>query len=288
VKSAKPFFLSALTAILVFIFSVPALAEPPAASANQFMFDFGFNYRYFDYKEDLNLPQKSTENGWLPGVYFNFAFQKKSIIYTKVHVDFAAADIDYDGSTQSGRPVTFSDQKTRLFKFEWDVGYPIPIGKNFTLTPYVGYGFHYWQRGESRYIASANAYFIKEEYLWHYIPVGITAHYDITDKLAIGGTASANFMFSGKMKAYASEVVSGVGDFDFTLGNKVGFYAELPVTFRFTKNWAMVLTPWYEYSEFGQSDTVNVTYAGTIIGYAYEPASKTHQYGANLGANFSF
>ena len=287
-KSAKPLLLSFLAAIFLLVFALPALAEPPAGNTNQFIFDFGFNYRYFDYKEDINPPLKSTENGWLPGVYFNFAFQKKSIIYTKVHVDYAAADIDFDGTTQSGRPVSFSDQKTRLFKFEWDIGYPIPIGKSFTLTPYAGYGYRYWQRGDSRYIAQVNAYSIKEEYYWHYIPVGITANYDITDRWSIGGTASANIMFYGKMKAHASEVMAGVNDPDFTLGNKVGFYAELPVTFRFTKNWALVLAPWYEYSAFGQSDTVNLTYAGTVIGYAYEPASKTNQYGANLGANFSF
>jgi len=288
VKSAKTLFISHLIVMLSLVFACPVLAEPPAGSVNPFSFDFGFNYRYFDFKEDINPPLKSTESGWLPGVYFNFAFQKNKVFYTKVHLDYAAADIDYDGTTQSGRPITFSDQRTRLFKFEWNVGYPIPIGNRFTVTPYVGYGFHFWQRGESRYISQVNAYFIKEEYYWHYIPVGVTANYDISDRWSIGGTASANIMFNGKAKAYASEYAAGLNDPEFTLGNKVGFYAEIPVTFRFTKNWALVLTPWYEYSAFGQSDTADLTYGGTAIGYAYEPASKTHQYGVNLGANVSF
>jgi hypothetical protein len=274
--------------MLVFVFCNPAMAAETTGAENTSSFELGVTYRHFDYKEDINPPQKSTESGWLPGVYFNYAFQKKSVFYTKVHLDYAAADIDFDGTTNSGRPITFSDQKTKLFKFEWDVGYPIPLGNDFTLIPYLGYGFRYWSRGDSRFIPQVNAYSIKEEYYSHYIPVGIQADYNVTDRLSIGATAAAHFMFTGKAKSYASEVLAGVADLDFTLGNKVGFYAEIPVTFRFTKNWAVVLTPWYEYSAFGQSDTVNITYGGTVVGYAYEPASKTNQYGVNLGANLSF
>jgi hypothetical protein len=288
VKSVKPPFPAALMLLIVLVLSCPASAEPPAGSANPFSLELGVRYRHFDYREDIDLPRKSTDSGALPGVYLNAAFRKPSIFYTKIHVDYAAADIDFDGTTQSGRPVSFSDQRTKLFKFEWNVGYPIPIGKSFTLIPYVGYGYHYWQRGTSRYISQAGAYAIKEEYTWHYVPVGVTAHYDIADRLTVGLTVSANFMFDGKLKSYASEIDSGLSDFDLALGDKVGCYAELPVTFRFAGNWALVLTPWYEYSAFGQSDRTNITYAGTVIGSTYEPGSRTHQYGADLGVGYSF
>jgi hypothetical protein len=50
----------------------------------------------------------------------------------------------------------------------------------------------------------------------------------------------------------------------------------------------VVLTPWYEYSAFGRSDSFPVIFNGAIIGSAYEPDSRTHQYGANIGVRLFF
>ncbi|MCX5830273.1 MAG: hypothetical protein NT140_00005, partial [Deltaproteobacteria bacterium] len=35
-------------------------------------FEMGFMYYNFDYKEDFPPPGKSEENGWLPGIYFDY------------------------------------------------------------------------------------------------------------------------------------------------------------------------------------------------------------------------
>lgn len=239
-------------------------------------FEMGFMHYYFDYKEDLIMPAKSTEYGWLPGVYLNYIFKKKSSIYAKVFLSYAAADITYDGSTQSGMPLKFTDQSAQMFKFEANIGYAIPIGKDFLLIPYLGYGYKWWERGESRYIADAS--WIQEVYKWHYIPVGIKADYNITEKLNIAASAAANFMFYGQMTAQFSYV--GGPDMDFTLGNRIGFYAEIPVTYKFTNNIGISITPWYEYSSFGES-------AVNVYGF-YEPSSKTNKYGVNVGVLFSF
>jgi hypothetical protein len=249
-------------------------------------FEIGFMYYNFDYKEDLIAPGKSTENGWLPGVYFDYTFKKKSVIYAKARMKYAAADIEYDGATMGGTPIKYSNQSAKMFKFEADVGYPISITKDFTLIPYTGYSYHYWQRGETKSVSPSSTW-TKEVYQWHNIPVGIKADYDINEKWNLAGSASANFMFYGKMTLFTSERYAGVPDFDFTLGNNIGFYAEMPVTYKFTNNWSIVVTPWYEYSAFGQSETQYYTYGGWLYS-AYEPSSKTNQYGINLGVNFNF
>jgi hypothetical protein len=199
---------------------------------------------------------------------------------------YAAADIEYDGATIAGTPLKYSNQSAKIFKFEANVGYPIPITKDFTLIPYTGYSYHYWQRGETKSV-SPSSIWTKEVYQWHNIPVGIKADYDINEKWNLAGSASANFMFYGKMTLFTSERYAGVPDFDFTLGNKIGFYAEMPVTYKFTNNWSIVVTPWYEYSAFGQSETQYYTYGGWLY-WAYEPSSKTNWYGINLGVNFNF
>lgn len=264
---------------------IAVLAFPCAVLADGSTLDFGLGYHYFDYKEDLNAPLKSTESGWLPSTYVNYTY-KRPFFYTRVYTDFAGGDLTFDGSNQGGTPVRFTDSSQRFFKFEWNIGYVQKIGSNFQLIPYMGYGYRYWLRGKAKVTSTFRSF--EEEYSWSYLPIGLKVDYTINDRWSLGATTAVNFMFNGKMKARLSQVIAGSNDPEFDLGNKAGFSVELPVTFRFTKNWAIVGTPWYEYSQIGQSNTLNVTQNNSIVGFAFEPASRTHQYGFRLGASYTF
>lgn len=259
---------------------------PCAALHAESSLDFGLGYQYFDYKEDLNPPLKSTEKGWVPSTYVDYTFRLKPFLYTRGHFDAAGGDVTFDGSTQGGAPVNFTDSRQTFLKLEWDVGYTYRMRENFQLIPYIGYGYRYWRRGSAKITSSFRSY--EEDYAWSYLPVGLRAEYGISSKWSISATAAMNIMFNGRMKARLSQVVAGANDPEFDLGNKVGFYAELPVSYKVARNWAIVATPWYEYSQIGQSNTVNVTQNNSVVGFAFEPASRTHQYGFRLGANLSF
>jgi hypothetical protein len=283
-KIFKPFFIFNLV-ITLFLFCItPLMAENAVPVENPSAIKLGMTYFYFDYKEELVMAAKSTEYGWLPGVYLDYTFKKKSSIYAKVFLSYAAADITYDGSSQdlhgNIQPLKYTNQSARMFKFETNIGYAIPIAKGFLLIPYLGYGFQDWARGDPGCIDGTVTYL--EEYRWHYIPVGIKADYNITEKLNIAASAAANFMFYGAATAYFSQTAGGnLGpDMSFTLGNRIGFYAEIPVTFKFTNNIGISVTPWYEYSSFGESDV-------NVYGF-YEPSSRTNKYGVNLGVLLSF
>jgi len=244
-------------------------------------------YHYFDYKEDLPAPFKSTEKGWLPGIYLGWNYNKKNAIYSKIFFEFSFGDVEYDGTTQDGTPLTYSNNNEQyLFRGELNIGYNFAIAKNISLKPYVGYGYRRWSRGEKHITSTYASY--NEKYYWHYFPVGITADFAIGDKLLIQPNAGLRFMFHGEMTAYWSELDDGFNDPTFKLGNKMGWYAEIPVTYKFSPTWAIVMKPWYEYSEIGKSDTEPITYYGSLYGYAYEPSSKTKQYGVNLGIVASF
>jgi len=276
-KIFKPLLIINLAIVFFMFFSTPSMAENEIMVEKPASFQIGMTLYHFDYKEDLTMPDKSTEYGWLPGGYLDYSYKKKSTIYAKVFLSYAINDITYDGSNSAGDPVKFDEQKAKMFKFETNIGYAIPIGKNFLLIPYLGYGFQYWERGENQYLAEFNTVFCEEDYKWHYIPVGIKADYNITNKLNIAASAQANIMVYGEMTAYMSYF--GWLDTDFTLGNRIGAYAEIPITYKFTNELGIVVTPWYEYSAFGKSDVEN---------FFYEPASRTHKYGANIGFLFSF
>jgi hypothetical protein len=78
--------------------------------------EFGFMYWKLDYKEDLPSPLKSTENGWLPGFYLGWNYNKKNAVYSKVLLEFSYDDVTYDGTDQTGTiPINFSDGNRQFF-----------------------------------------------------------------------------------------------------------------------------------------------------------------------------
>jgi Autotransporter beta-domain len=249
--------------------------------------EFALMYWKLDYKEDIPAPRRSTENGWLPGVYMGITYNSKNDFYSKIFVEFSYSDVEFDGTTQSGTPVKFSsDNNQFFFRGEFDVGYNFAVARNISIKPYTGYGYRHWERGQASVTATYVSY--KEKYYWHYIPVGVAADINFGNRVVIEPNVGLRIMFYGKMIAYFSELDPTSNDPEFKLGNKIGYYAELPVRYKFSQNWSLVVKPWYEYSEFGESDTVDLTTNGVVTGAAYEPSSRTHLYGVNLGFVYSF
>ena len=245
-------------------------------------FEFGLMCHYFDYKEDIDPPGKSTEKGWLPGLYLGWTYNKKNDVYSKVFFEFSYGETEYDGTTQSGTPISFSDDNRQfLFRGEWNIGYNFAVTKNISLKPYVGYGYRYWLRGEANVTATYASY--EERYYWHYLPLGVSAEFTISDKLVIEPNAGIRWMFYGKMRAYISDLDPGYSDPEFKLGKKLGWYAEVPLRYKFSQYWSVAVKPWYEYSKIGKSNDVDLTYYGYYDGTYYEPSSRTHQYGLNVG-----
>ena len=168
-----------------------------------------------------------------------------------------------------------------------NIGYNFAVTKNISLRPYVGYGYRNWSRGETT-LRSNGIYSLKERYYWHYLPAGLSAEYNVGDKFFIEPNVGMRWMFFGEMRAYFSEVDSGYNNPEFKLGNTVGWYADIPIRYKFSQYWSVVVKPWYEYSTIGKSDTVARTYHGIVDSYYYEPDSTTHQYGVNVGFVLSY
>jgi len=238
--------------------------------------ELGFMYYNFDYEEDLPSPFKSTEEEWLPGFCLSYTYKDKDEFYTKAFVEYTDADTDYDGTTQVGVPVKDTTDNI-FFRFELDIGYTFDSGEKSSVSPYIGWGYRYWERG------LGGALPFDETYTWQYIPVGIRADFELNDKWDIGANVAARFMFSGKMRADSSGF-----DFKVDLDNETGWFAEIPIRYKFSPSWSLVVTPWYEYSEIGKSDPVYTIFEGRFILSAYEPSSTTDQYGINFGVQYSF
>lgn len=251
-----------------------------------FYFEYGFMYCHLDYEEDLPSPSKSTDVGWLPGAYMGYTYKKKDSVYAKVLFEVSRGEDDFDGTARDGTPMAYSENPQDFYRVEVNMGYLFDAGNGFSFAPYAGYGYRYWERGETK---STSTYWnYREVFTWHYIPVGVKADFEADKKWGIGASVGARFMFGGEATAYLSEVYPDLSNPVFDLSNKIGFFAEMPIRYEFLPRLSVVGTPWYEYSEIGQSKEINVTYKGTYIGESYKAASTTNQYGIKLGLIYSF
>lgn len=239
--------------------------------------DFGFLFYKFDYEEELTPPLKSTEEAWLPGFYVGYTYQPENSVYFSISAEYTSADTDYDGSTQGGAPV--KDTTGNEFRrSQFEIGYTFKEDAPITTTLYTGYGYRYWERklgGSSPY---------REEYSWHYIPVGAKVNFLIDNKWSVGVNVAVNFMFGGKIKIHMSDINPGYSNPRLDLGSKTGWRAELPVRYNLASSWTLTAGPWYEYSAIGRSNSEIYTPGWTVT----EPASETHQYGIKAGVAYRF
>jgi len=244
-----------------------------------------FRYSYFDYKEDVPPPFKSTEKGWIPGGAISWTRTKPDSAYVRAFLGFDAGDVKYDGTAlPSGTPITDCDSYQFLFRAEANIGYTFAWG-NFSVSPFTGYGYRYWRRGDSKVINSVM--YVREDYDWMYIPVGLRVVAPVGEKLTLEPNFGARFMLNGRMKLRLTDFGYD-NDPRVDLGNRIGYFIDIPIRYYLSRNWSLSLTPWYEYNSIGESNWEPAVMGGAIVGYISEPSSRTHQYGFNIGAGYSF
>jgi hypothetical protein len=234
---------------------------------------------YYDYKEDLPAPYKSTESGFVPGVAYTYTYNRpEKKLFMRGSGEFSYGSTKYDGTTQSGVPVisTTDNIFTNI-----EVNFGIKMGRNEMVAIYSGLGFHYWNRG----LGGAGSY--SEDYTWFYFPTGLLVNLDISDTTRVSIDACLRFMYMGRIKVNLSDLSPYFNDPTGDLGNTIGIKLKAPIRFSLSDGLALLIMPWFEYSTIGKSNLFIITYGGIPISYAYEPSSNTFQYGVNLGIRYA-
>lgn len=232
---------------------------------------------HFNYNESIG----DSERGWIKGYHLSYKSQdKETKAYWKVSYDHSHGNTVYDGAvtnitTNVSTPYVGTTNNTVS---DTEVTYGVPINKKATQYVYVGVGYHKWDRD------MLGQYGYDEQYSWNYLPVGYRYEYTSGSKVHGAIDASVQFMFNGKMN-------SSDNGADYNLGNQPGFKIEAPVTYQMSPKFGLVLTPWFQYSSIGQSNTIEYTaaYGGNLYDISSnEPHSMNHQYGVNLGLSYTF
>jgi hypothetical protein len=236
---------------------------------------------YFDYREKIPLPLKSTEENWLMGSRFAYGYGKGTRgLQGRILFEYARAGTNYDGTDQEGTALNGVSVNT-FFTGEVDLGYrvPNPLAEKSHLMPYVGLGYRYRDRDLDLY---------SENFNWQYLPLGLRLDYQLSPGWNAVVDLSLRFMLKAAVKVRLSQLDPELNDPQEDMGNEIGYKIALPVSYRIRPQWSMTFSPWYEQIDLGRTAAFPITAAGQPVGEGYVPASQTRQYGLYLGVRSFF
>ncbi|MBI4848624.1 MAG: outer membrane beta-barrel protein [Nitrospirae bacterium] len=259
-------------AVIVFLILAAAYHSvllPPAASAEN-EYDVYLKGESFTWKEfDNGGDQLLKESGPIYGVGGLAKLDIKSLTL-KIRGELFGGRIDYDGQTQEGTPVQ-TDVDYLGVKIEGNIGYKFNLTERFSVEPFAGPGYRYWER-DIKSTSLATGYL--EKWSSVYVQAGIhsdIAFYGLGKVFVEGGI---KFPVHNENEADLS--VLGSGTVTLEPGKKESFFAEAGV------KWKMLRTAvFYEGLRFSKSEVVR---GGHQLWY--QPESKGDIYGVNIGLTF--
>ena len=258
----------------------------PGSGQSGTTISLGYDEGKLKYYEYLNGNELDSDKGTLKGGYLEVRTDYYDI-FARLSFDYVSTnDATYNGFLQdlSGNILgPYSHTIKEKFALTvGDFGYKVLNFGTTTVSLYGGVGYWYWLRGEN------NLPDYEETYSWFFVEGGVN-----------GAVRVGRFLFQldGTLTYPISPTMttSVAGTFDkatFRLGPKVGYRAEAPIRFDFSRgdetSVFLFVTPYYLKWNVRQSDEVTLTSGGIPIGNAVEPESKTEIYGFRVGLGVNF
>lgn len=260
--------------LCVLLFSQAVLAQN-----NVHTLELSTQFFSFNYSEVWPAPQKSDEYGFIPGLALAYTYRGYTIpLFARASFEYTGSPTNYEGDLNKadGTFEPLANNTHNWFRrLELLGGYSFRLARQFTLTPYTGYGHRSW----TRQLSEPGGY--REAYTWNYIPVGVRGDLQIGRSINLGLNLALRLMIGGSI------AIDGiVDDPTMDLGNKVGGRFALPATFRISQHWGFELEPWYEFS--GISEGEHHLVAGTANKRIWEPESSTSIFGTSLTVQYGF
>ncbi len=234
---------------------------------------------YLHYEEIVDNSVLDKDTGWLNGGFVEAR-------YDTYHV-FLRANFDMFGSDTAQYTDFHSfkfDTRELYYRVEADAGYKLFNFRTATISPYVGIGYFWWERG--RNILPD----YEEDYSWAYAAFGLNYAHRFTDRFLFGVDAALLWPFDTKMK---TDIAGTIDRTTFDIKPRLGWRVQVPMSYELTRTYTYrvftFLTPFYERWNIGASPDVAATSGGVPTGDVFfEPKSHTDLYGFRLGFGINF
>jgi hypothetical protein len=257
----------------------PPLATNDIINANnQMAVDFlgtSFGYTEFASFAVPGTPsggKLDTETRWIPGVNASLSVMRNWFVenfYFNAQVSYSSGDTHYTGQNIHGGgfgSLTTSDY-AHVLDTDFRIGKGFAIQSNVMLTPYLGFGSHYWDRGP-----------LPEDYSNGYVGAGLLTQYAPMSKVVL----SAYGLIGGTVGPSIS-VHAGVNSWSGDLGDSAIYKTGASIDYALIGNIHVNAGLDYVYYQYGQS-AQHVLAGGTFS----EPHSTTSNLMAKVGLGYAF
>lgn len=164
-------------------------------------------------------------------------------------------------------------------------GYDFKINDTWTFTPFFGVGYRYLNDDSTGERSSNGALGYERESNYFYSPLGGEFSVDLRNGWSLTFGGEYDILWSGKQESHLETVNSNFG----TVSNDQDSGDGARGFVRLQKNMGhfdLAIEPFFRWWRVDDSQTSNVTFAGAIVGYAYEPKNETYEVGGKLALLF--
>jgi len=240
-------------------------------------FQFGFDIRYLDYKEDGLI----EEDGLMYGIAGSYIYHGNNKLMFETSFSLVFGEIDYDGQTQSGTPLK-ADTDDWIFEWRGLIGKDYRFKSSSIITPFMGIGYRYWNDD----IDASGGY--EREIQYWYLPVGVKTISPLNGNWTWGMSIEYDLFLGGKVQSHLSDVQPVYNDpeNDQDFGDGYGLALSLKFNRKLSNSYGFSIEPYIRYWDIDESDTSTLTSYGIPIAYLVEPDNETIAYGLRLNITF--
>jgi hypothetical protein len=231
----------------------------------------------FDYLETSGAGAKlDSEGGWVPGVNVSLSLMNNMLVnnfYFRADYTHLDGKTDYVGGTW-GNP-TYGSLKAKspavVDDIDFRFGKGFELSRNFMATPYLGAGYHDWQRNVG----------YQEEYTNGYVGAGLMLQWSPIDRFVLSANGLVGTTFDSNI------VTGGSFPIDVALGDSTIYRVGLSGDYALTRS--IHVNAGVEYVDFAYGKSAE-TYYNTnqgVIG-VYEPDSTTKNTTVKVGVGYAF
>lgn len=221
----------------IFLFGASAvLADtaplPPPPKPEGWSFDIGGVYTW------MSFSTPPTYRGNTGGFLGKITYQQPNAFFGQAR------------SVYNLGPLSHSERKARLHESytEFVAGFCISALENWTITPYAGLGMDFLFDHHRRHSSSPS---IQLKYRLYYAVVGLETHYTWTNWM-LGLQIDCLPAFNQYLK------VSSLSQAAWVLKNRTGAEVQLPVSYRYVKNFWLEFAPYYRFLPIGASHALEL------------------------------
>jgi len=235
--------------------------------------ELGAEISHITYKE----PDVMRDKGMMYGIAGSYAYHENLML--KAEGRFSYGQVDYKNSG------TMNNIDDYILEIRGLGGYDFYMFEASTLTLYIGIGYRYLNDDSSGKITSTGAGGYERESNYIYSPVGIESVTSLKNGWSVGARGEYDIFWWGKQISHLSDANPNFGDVRNTQRRGYGLRGSIKLE-KNGEKLDFIIEPFIRYWNIAKSNDSDVTYAGVIIGYGYEPKNNSTEIGCKLAAKF--